>query len=575
MSMLQKARDWIGERTLRSPTESPKLKGGASFAFVFGWMLVLLLAIEGVTGVVMSFYYSSSTASAWASVAYVEDQLAWGWFIRGLHFHAGSAIVIICGIHLLQTALWGAYKRPRELTWWLGIVSMIVIMGTAVTGFVLRWDQAGYWASRVEVGIAASTPVLGDTIKKFIIGGNDYGNLTLTRFFALHVFVLPGVLVALVLMHVGLARKHGPTPRWNLTDAAKTIAVERWPEQTFRNLLAMTICLAGLAGWTIASHGAGLAAPGDPSSAYDARPLWYFRWLFELRHMFGSWETVAALGVPAVVGGALFALPMLDRAATTAPSHRKLPIGIVTVIMAGIVLLTMISLRTDANDPELAKRMAMDASKATRARALAKTHGVPIAGGNAVFETPVMWRARTLYEANCSSCHNGDKRKAPEITAGYRSRGYLTAFIKAPSDNRFYGLTKIAKREEAMKPIDLPAIEMEAVVEWLMSQTGAEFDAKKAAAGVAVFDAACGDCHSKDPWTAGASAPALGESGSKEHFTHFIGNPGSAIHFGEMNGMPRYDQELSTADRELLAAYLIWLRDATPAQLQGLEPISD
>ncbi|HPH70715.1 MAG TPA: cytochrome b N-terminal domain-containing protein, partial [Kofleriaceae bacterium] len=243
MKLVSALTDWLDARTgyRAALASSPKLKGGASFAYVFGWMLVLLIALEAVTGVVLAFYYSPSGNNAWASVAYIEDQLTLGWLVRGVHLYAASALVIVCGIHMLQTFVWGAYRRPRELTWWIGILSMVLIMGIAVTGFVLRWDQAGYWASRVEVGIAASTPVVGETIRRVAQAGNEYGNLTVMRFYALHVFVLPALMLGLVGAHIVLARKHGPTPRWSLSEAQLAKQTSRWPDQTFRNLLAMAV----------------------------------------------------------------------------------------------------------------------------------------------------------------------------------------------------------------------------------------------------------------------------------------------------------------------------------------------
>ncbi|MBP9085063.1 MAG: cytochrome bc complex cytochrome b subunit [Kofleriaceae bacterium] len=575
MNPLTRLADWMDARTgyRAALAASPKLKGGASFAYVFGWMLVLLIALEAITGIVLAFYYSPSGNNAWASVAFIEDQLTLGWLIRGVHLHAASALVIICGIHMLQTLVWGAYRRPRELTWWIGILSMVLIMAIAVTGFVLRWDQAGYWASRVEVGIAASTPLLGETIRRVVQAGNEYGNLTVVRFYALHVFVLPALMLALVTAHMMLARKHGPTPRWSLSEAQLARNTSRWPDQTFRNLLAMAICMAAVVGWTITQHGAGLGAPADPSAAYDARPLWFFRWLFELRHLFGSWETAAALGAPGVAIGLLMMMPFIDRSATTAPRQRMVPLALGLTLMAAVTALTMVSLQTDAADPQLAERQKLDDKKAARARSLAKLHGVPIAGGNAVFTTPTMYRARWLYQNACADCHNGDDRKAPEITAGYGNRAYYAAFLKDPSGDRFYGRTKLAKKEEAMQPVELPASEMTAILDWLEAQNGTPIDAAKVAAGAKVFDEVCSDCHSKEAWVAGPASTSLAEVGDKEHLMHFISNPGAAVHFGELNEMPRFDRELSAGDRELVTNYVLWLRSATIEQLNGLEPI--
>jgi len=197
------------------------------------------------------------------------------------------------------------------------------VLAWAVTGYVLRWDQAGFWANKVEVGIAAATPVLGEAIKKLALGGNDYGNLTLTRFYALHVLILPALIGAVVVVHVKLARKLGPTP---LGDRAQALS-PRWPDQALRDVIAMAMVFAILLAYVVSTHGADLAAPADPSAPFDARPLWYFRWLFELRDLAGSAEKLAALAAPAVVGGALVALPLLDRGPSRDPRRRKLCLG--------------------------------------------------------------------------------------------------------------------------------------------------------------------------------------------------------------------------------------------------------
>jgi ubiquinol-cytochrome c reductase cytochrome b subunit len=352
-----KLHEWLRERTAVNDPRASTVPG-VSIAYVFGWVLVMLLGVEAITGAALSAFYAPTTTDAWASVAYVQDRLPGGWLIRGLHFHGASALVIVAGVHLLQTALFGAYKKPRELTWWLGIVLLLLVLGLAITGYVLRWDQAGYWANQVEVGIAAGTPIVGGAIKKLLIGGNEYGNLTLTRFYALHVVLLPALTTLVVIFHIALARRHGTTPRWDKSDA---IIIPRWPSQSLRDVIAMAIVFALLLVYTSATHGVDLAAPADPSSAYDARPLWYFRWLFELRHLFGSLEQIAAMVMPAIVGGFLIALPLVDRSPFYDPGTRKLWLATLLGLFAMIGLLTALSLYSDSNDADLAKRQEFQA----------------------------------------------------------------------------------------------------------------------------------------------------------------------------------------------------------------------
>lgn len=564
-------RTWLSERLGGSADRRVATVPGPSFAHVFGWALVMLFLVEATTGIALAAFYAPSTTDAWASVAYVQDRMPLGWLVRGLHYHGASALVIVAGVHLVQTAVYGAYKKPRELTWWLGIVLLLLVLGFAITGYVLRWDQAGYWANQVEVRIAAGTPVVGEAIRSLLIGGNDYGNLTLTRFYALHVALLPALTTLVVALHVVLARRHGPTPRW---DRTRVPAVPRWPQQTLRDVSAMALVFSALLAYTALASGADLAAPADPASAYDARPLWYFRWLFGLRHLAGSFEQVAALVAPALVAGLLVALPLVDRGPSAHPRGRAAWLGALAAMLAAIGVLTAMSFAADAGDADLAKRQAEQATYAAKTRELAAKAGVPATGPqDLVAANTPMYRARILYEQHCASCHDGksDERKGPVIEAGHMSRAWLHGFLKAPSAPAYWGMTKLSKTEDAMKAVEMDARDLDALVEVLYAQTGAtDVDAAKRDHGKQIFDSSCTDCHSLDEGVAGGSGPGLASLGSRDWFTGYIGNPKSAVHMGEMSEMPRFDKELSIIDRDAIAEYLVWLRTATKQQVEAL-----
>ncbi len=552
-----------------SPATMPN---GASFAHVFGTVLVFLLGTQILTGIALAAFYAPSTTDAWASIAYLEDRAAFGWLVRGLHHHGGSAIVIVAGIHLLQTAVAGAYKKPRELVWWLGVLLLVLCIAWSISGFWLRWDQAAYWAAQVEIGIAAGGPVLGDVIRGLAFGGNEAGNLTLTRTYAVHVGLLPVLVIGLTVVHVRLARRHGPTPM----GATRRTAVSRWPNQTLLDVIAMAIVFAVLLAYVVAEGGVGLAAPADPTSTYDARPLWPVRWLFELRVLAGSAEQFAAMVAPALVAGFLIALPLLDRGPSHAPKKRVVWLGALAGVLAVIGALTVSSFARDAIDGELAKRQHESAQRASRARALAARYGVPVTGANDVFTTPPMHRARSLYAQRCAGCHGADSqdRKGPVIAPGHGDRAWLTAFLKDPNHDLMWGRTKLAKTDAAMGPVELPPNELEDLVEMLYAESGADgVDAAKRARGVEVFDKACTDCHSRVEGEPGGTGPGLAGLGSRDYYRSFLSNPKSALHMGENSEMPRFDRDLSLVDRDLLAEYLVWLRTATQAQLDALGPL--
>jgi ubiquinol-cytochrome c reductase cytochrome b subunit len=549
-------RNWLEVR-LR-PAASGDVAANNAWAYVLGGTLVVMLLVEAVTGAALAAFYSPSTTDAWASVAYIQDQMSAGWLIRGLHYHGASALVILCGMHLALTAVAGTYRKPRELVWWLGIVLLLLVLGFAISGYVLRWDQAGYTANRVELGIAAGTPVFGGAIRALAIGGNEYGSLTLTRFYALHIVLLPPLMAIVVVGHAWLARGHRPT------------------RSAVHTMLAAAAALAALFFYTYSTHGADLTAPADPSTAFDARPLWYFRWLFLLRQITGSAEQFVAMTVPAVVLGFLALLPFLDRGADHSIRARKVWVGASVILFAAIALLTVISVVADRGG-ELGKRQDAEDMRASRLRALAVKYGVPATGPQDLkFQIP-MARGRMLYAQRCSGCHDqkSKERKGPVIGPRHGDRAWYVAFLKEPSADVFWGRTKLAKTENAMKAITVPPADLDALAELLYAQSGAtDVDAKKRDAGQGIFDSACTDCHEIAEGKSGQSAPGLGGVGSREYYVSFISNPKSGLHMGPDNSeMPRFDKELTLAERDAIAEYLVWLRTATPSDLALLEPL--
>ena len=182
--------DRLGVRALLGVALEEDVPGGARLQYVFGSVLVFLFMQQVLLGILLAFYYSPSATDAWASTAYLNDQVTAGWFLRGLHHHGSSAMVVVMVLHLLQVAWAGAYRKPREINWWTGLLMAFVVLGFALTGYLLPWDQKGYWATQVATGIMGTVPG-GEPLQQLAQGGSQYGNLTITRFYAIHVFVLP------------------------------------------------------------------------------------------------------------------------------------------------------------------------------------------------------------------------------------------------------------------------------------------------------------------------------------------------------------------------------------------------
>jgi ubiquinol-cytochrome c reductase cytochrome b subunit len=548
--------EWLDERTgyrslLRHALDEP-VRGGARWSYVFGSALVFVLLTQALTGVLLAAFYAPSAKDAWASVAYVQQEVTLGWFIRGLHSSGASAMMILTALHLAQVTLYGAYRRPREINWWVGVVMMAVLFGFALTGYLLPWDQKGYWATQVATSLVGATPALGPWLKRVLIGGPEYGNLTLTHFYALHVLALPAAMALLTVVHVALMRKHGITPGWRRSDAELDAATEPfWPRQLFRDFVAMSVVLALMVVSVARSHGVSLEAPADPASSYDARPEWYFLPLYQLLKYFpGRLEVLAALGAPLVAGGLLFLLPLADRGPSRNPAARKKFVGAVALLLLGAASLGARATLADARSPGYQKFRERAARESARALELAR-QGVPASGGTAVYDNDPLERGRRVYTERCAGCHQlgGEgERRAPDLD-GWSSRAWLRDFLRDPEGQRFYGATKV----HGMKPVKQTGEELEALVDLLYAQGEGAPGSER---GRAVFaQSGCDDCHMLDG-NSGDEGPNLGGRATRAWTRDFVADPTEPRFFGDKNHMPKFRGKLSDVELDAVAELL-------------------
>ena len=256
--------------------------------------------------------YSPSSSTAWGSVFYISDQMTLGWFIRGIHHFGSQAMVVLLALHLLQVLWAGAYRRPREVNWWFGMALMFLTLGFSLTGYLLPWDQKGYWATKVATNIMGGAPVLGPYLQKIVVGGPDYGNQTLTRFYGLHVGVLPTLFVLCLAAHVALFRRHGLTPPRH---ADRRATGKFWPEQLFMDTVA-SVAVFGVLLFLVLSETAPTSTrPPTPSSSdYPARPEWYFLSLFQMLKLFpGKHEVIGTIVIPTAIMVVMLLIPLFDR----------------------------------------------------------------------------------------------------------------------------------------------------------------------------------------------------------------------------------------------------------------------
>src|SRR5436309_902272 len=188
-------REWLERRTglsklLHQALDEP-IPGGPRWAYVFGSSLLFILLSQIITGVFLALYYVPSAERAHTTVAYITKEVTSGAFLRSVHAYGSSAMVIILILHVAQTFLYGSYKGRRELLWLSGCILFALVLGMAFTGYLLPWDQKAYFATAVGTNIASEIPIVGDWLKRLMRGGDDMGTLTVSRFFAAHVFLMP------------------------------------------------------------------------------------------------------------------------------------------------------------------------------------------------------------------------------------------------------------------------------------------------------------------------------------------------------------------------------------------------
>lgn len=562
------ARTGLGSAIAKALDE--RVPGGARWQYVFGSVLTFLFMQQVVLGILLAFYYSPSASDAWASTAYLNDQVSAGWFLRGLHHHGSSAMVVVVVLHLLQVVWAGAYRAPREVNWWTGLAMGGLVLAFALTGYLLPWDQKGYWATQVATGIMGSVPG-GGGLQQVIQGGPEYGNLTITRFFALHVFVLPLALGGLLAAHIALFRRHGVTPPAKLDDAElKRKTQPFWPNQLFLDVLAMTICAGALIWLTVQTHGADLFAPADPASNFVARPEWYFLFLYQLLKYFeGPLQIVATVLLPGAVAVTLFALPWIDRATSRRASARWPALSVVGLLMAGVTALTALAIVEDARNESYQHGLVVAEEEATRARKLA-LEGVPPAGGIAVFDNDPKQKTRKLFKEHCQTCHTIEGRGGEEAPSfdGYGNREWLFALVRDPRSKRFYGGTKA---HTTMEPVPASAVsdeQLRATVEYMLSLAGPEVgatDAAMVATGKALWDSTldCSGCHEVEAGKSG-TGPTLAGRGSAAWIARVIRNSAEPDLYGDTAEMPKFADKLTPAEIEALAEFIRSQGEAKP-----------
>ena len=341
MAPVRSVIEWLDSRTgIRAGRRrllEEELPAGVGWWFVTGSILLMLLTVQLVTGVALTFYYVPSPEFAYDSIRHVMERVAFGRLLRGLHFFGASFIVVAAVIHMLRVVALGSYKKPREVTWMTGVILLLIILGFALSGYLLPWDQKAYWATTVTINIARSGP-FGEFIARLLMGGETLAALTLLRWYAAHVFLLPGALIAFVVAHLYLMRRHGISGALRHVDGPSK---PFYPDHALKDTIAGAGVFALLLTAAVVFRPP-LDAVADPADAtYVPRPEWYFLSLFQLLKYFpGPMEPIATMVIPGAVVALLLLLPFVDSRPDRHPLKRPLVTGGFGLIGVTLIVLT-------------------------------------------------------------------------------------------------------------------------------------------------------------------------------------------------------------------------------------------
>lgn len=463
--------DWLDERTgLRAAADealNEPIPGGARWAYVFGSALLFLFVVQVVTGIVMTLYYVPTADHAHASVAYIQKVVPGGALLRGIHHYGSSAMIIIAVMHLAQTFLYGAYKQKRELVWVIGVVMLLIVFAFGFTGYLLTWDQAAYFGTKVGTSIAGEIPVIGSLQQKIMLGGTDLTTVTLSRFFTTHVFLLPLTLALLAGLHVMLFRKAGPAGQYHDRDKNKIDLF--FPKQVFMDSVAMLVVFIALV-YLALKMPAELGPVADPSSDYLARPPWYFMPLFQLLKWFPSkLVIIPTVILPGLLFGALFLLPFFDRKAERNPFKRPMASLALILILAGSTGLIFLAKHQDRNNPEFAEKLKKQEEEMHaffkapfKPQVIGETTALAAAPSGA-------GAAPAAYVEACADCHGAKGEGDPDLgppLLGLSAKPQRTPedLLKIMDDARAYNLKK------PMPPNfpDLSEEDKKAIVDWMV-----------------------------------------------------------------------------------------------------------
>ncbi len=491
--------DWLEHRTgIESAVKSflyEDIPASAGWHQIIGSMAVFFFIIQVFTGGLLAFNYAPTPGEAYNSVKYIMTEVTGGALIRGLHHWGASMMLIIVVLHMIQVFIYGAYKKPREATWMMGVILLLITLVFGLSGYLLPWDNRAYFGTVVTTHIASQAPFAGQYLLRLLgTQGDSVGNVTFSRFYALHTVLLPPLTIILIGIHIYLVRKHG------VAAAPGDTAPKRkfFPEQVFKDTVGIAIGFIILFVMAVVAK-VPLERLADPTdTAYIPRPEWYFLCLFQMLKIFkGPMEIFVSVVFPGLAVLTLFLVPFIDRGPMIRLGKRTFAISIVVLAAIAWTGLTTAAVVTTPKSQESADDTETPATETPEAAPAA-------ASATIASESP--WQRLTPEELaglgifkkqGCLGCHPGAGQKGigPDLTklpANHRTVSWLVPHFKNPS--------KIVPGS-VMPPVDMSDADLNALSLFVLTLTPQNESAILAAPDFATRGAMvyqsnhCNSCH--------------------------------------------------------------------------------
>jgi ubiquinol-cytochrome c reductase cytochrome b subunit len=356
MRLIKNLARWFDQRLqlgqpIKETMEHPVPRSTASWAYVFGSASLTVMMLQFVTGICLAFVYVPSADQAWTSLQVLNHQQTFGWFIRALHGWGSNFMVGLVLMHMVQVFMFGAYKFPRELTWIVGVFLLLMTLGMAFTGQVLRFDQDAYWGLGIGASVMGRMPLIGNLLVHSMLGGPIIAGETLSRFFAIHVFIVPGMLIAFVGVHLLMVLKLGVN-EWPMPgrvvkratylkeyhDLTHKDGVPFVPDAFRKDFVFSGLIILGLVACAALLGPIGPKEPPDPTVVQAVpKPDFFFLWAYAaLALLPPQMETLLLIIGPVIAIGFLIALPLIS--GTGEKSWRRRPGAVLSVLLIIIML---------------------------------------------------------------------------------------------------------------------------------------------------------------------------------------------------------------------------------------------